>query len=85
MRGILEMRVDEALLAYVNGASGAEAAAIAGMGRAEFFDLASSRNVGMVGERDPDLFVQNLAKAARALGDNRLRRAIESAQTGTET
>jgi hypothetical protein len=30
-----------------NGASGDEAAAIAGMGRAEFFDLAASRNVGI--------------------------------------
>ncbi len=82
MRGIVEMRIDEALLAYVNGASSAEAAVIAGMGRAEFFDLAASRNVAMVGERDAAAFVQNLSKAARALGDERLGQALEAAQGG---
>jgi hypothetical protein len=36
------------------------------------------------GDCGSGLFVQNLAQAARALGDNRLRRGIESAQIGTE-
>lgn len=72
IRGLREERFDRALLAYLHGASAAEAADLAGLDRHTFIDRALDRNVAVTA----DSMLPELARVADYLGDQRLAEAV---------
>jgi hypothetical protein len=70
LRGFKEMRLEQGILAYIQGEGSAEAAAIAGVGRAEFLWLLAERGVPLL--KDPLAFSDGLEYLAEQLGDKRL-------------
>lgn len=70
LRGFKEMRLEQGILAYIRGEGSGEAAAIAGVGRAEFLWLLGERGVPLL--KDPFAFSDGLEYLAEQLGDERL-------------
>ena len=75
IRGLREERFERGLLAYVGGASSVEAAGIAGVDRHAFLVRAAERGA-IVGDTEPATLLQDLARVADVLGDERLAQAV---------
>jgi hypothetical protein len=70
LRGLQELRLERGLLAYLDGASSAEGAAIAGLPRAAFLDALAERGIVML--RGPSTLASELDALATLLGNSRL-------------
>jgi hypothetical protein len=83
IRGLREERFERGLLAYLGGASSVEAAGIAGVDRHAFLVRAAERGA-VVGDTEPATLLQDLARVADVLADERLAQAVSrvSARTG---
>ena len=79
MRGLREFRLDQAILAYINGRDSATAAAIAGLPRARFLEVLAERGVALLD--GPSTVAEEVTDLADALGDERLRRAARAVFT----
>ena len=73
MQGIRDLRLEQGIRAFKKGASSSEAAEIAGLPRAIFFETLLDRGVEVLGG-EPSLATQ-LAELGRRLGDDRLTEA----------
>jgi hypothetical protein len=93
LRGLHDLRVEQGILAYLDGYDSGSAAAIAGIGRAQFLWLLSERGVTLLREHDlaeslrtlaQDLNDPKLTAAAKAIEDHqRTDRDDEPAHGGT--
>ena len=83
IRGLREERFERGLMAYLGGASSVEAATIAGVDRHAFLVRAAERGA-IVGDTEPATLLQDLARVADVLGDERLAQAVSrvSARAG---
>lgn len=70
LRGLRELRIEQALRAYAERGDSSEAAEIAGMPRAEFLQLLIDRGITMLD--GPSTLVRALEFAADQLGSERL-------------
>ena len=75
MRGLREERFERAVMAYVGGASSAEAAVMAGLNRHTFLIKALDRGVVVLDDQPEDL-LRDLSQAATLFGDDRLASAV---------
>jgi hypothetical protein len=83
IRGLREERFERGLLAYLGGASSREAADVAGVDRHSFLVRAAERGVS-IGDTEPGTLLQDLARVADVLGDDRLAQAVARVSRGTE-
>jgi predicted HTH domain antitoxin len=70
LRGLREEREDRAILLYLNGASSAEAAAVARLPRARFLDVLADRGISLLD--DPSVAPEELEALGRLLGADKL-------------
>lgn len=70
LRGLREEREDRAVLLYLNGASSAEAAAVARLPRARFLDALADRGISLLD--DPSVAPEELEALGRLLGADKL-------------
>ncbi|MGH2457649.1 MAG: hypothetical protein ACRDIY_02145 [Chloroflexota bacterium] len=70
LRGLKELRLEQGILAYLDGQGSADAAAIAGLPRAEFLHLLTLKGVIVLG--GPSSLATELDALARRLGNRRL-------------
>lgn len=70
VRGLRDLRVERALLRYMENGDSYEAAEIAGLERAEFLWLAAERGVPLL--KGPSFMEETLESLGHDLGDNRL-------------
>lgn len=73
VHGIRDLRLEQGIRAFKEGGSSSEAAAIAGLPRAVFFEILLDRGIEVLGP-EPSLATQ-LAELGRRLGDQRLTEA----------
>ena len=70
MRGLREMRIEQGILAYLNGRGSSEAAQIAGLPRAEFLQVLIDKGVTLL--EGPSTLRSELEALAERLGDDGL-------------
>jgi hypothetical protein len=75
VQGIRDLRLEQGIKAFKNGSGSGEAAVIAGLPRAAFFEILLDRGIEVLGP-EPSLASQ-LAALGRRLGDDRLTKAAE--------
>jgi len=73
VRGIKDLRLEQGIQAFKQGLGSGEAAAIAGLPRAVFFEILLDRGVEVDG--GPSTFGPALAALGRSLADKRLTKA----------
>jgi hypothetical protein len=73
VRGLHDLRIEQAVLAFENGSGSTEAAKIAGMPRAPFLQLLIDRGVKLLD--GPSNLGPTLVELGRRLGDERLIKA----------
>lgn len=82
MRGIREMRIEQGILAFMNGQGSSEAAEIAGLPRAIFLQTLIDKGVTML--QGPSTLAQELDDLGRVLGDERLTALAEQLSDAEE-
>ncbi|MGE0541607.1 MAG: hypothetical protein AB7R89_15640 [Dehalococcoidia bacterium] len=70
LRGVKELRLEQGLLVYLQGADSADAAAIAGLPRAAFLDRLAERGIPLLA--GPSTLASELDYLARRFGSSRL-------------
>ena len=75
VRGLRDLRLEQGIKAFKNGSGSGEAAAIAGLPRAVFFEILLDRGIEVDG--GPSTLGPALLSLGRSLGDKRLIRAAE--------
>ncbi len=74
LRGLQELRVEQAILAYLRDGNSTVAAEVAGLPRARLLDVLIERGVPLLSE--PSTVRKEVAYLAEALGSERLRTAL---------
>ncbi|MGH2587598.1 MAG: hypothetical protein ACRDJE_21985 [Dehalococcoidia bacterium] len=83
LRGLRELRFEQGLLAYLDGADSAEAAAIAGLPRAAFLAALAERGVPLLS--GPSTLASELAFLATRLDNSRLAAVADALITAQAT
>ena len=78
LRGLQELRVEQAILAYLRDGDSTIAAEVAGLPRARFLDVLVERGVPLLSE--PSTVREEVAFLAEALGSERLRTALAATE-----
>lgn len=76
LRGVKELRLEQGLLAYLQGADSADAAAVAGLPRVVFLDRLIERGIPLLA--GPSTLASELDFLARRFGSSRLSMAAAS-------
>jgi predicted HTH domain antitoxin len=79
MRGLREFRLEQGVLAYLNGRDSGRAAAIAGLPRARFLEVLMERGVSVLD--GSSTVAEEVEDLAEALGDEKLGRAVRAIRT----
>lgn len=70
LRGLRDLRLEQGILAYLDGRNSSEAAQIAGLPRAQFLQVLIDKGITLLG--DPSTLGAELEMLAQRLGDERL-------------